>query len=239
MRYEYKKTESTNIIANELAEAGARHGTAVIAEEQTAGRGRRGRKFFSPPGGGIYMSLVLESAKLGSFVARSPALVTVYTAVAVCEAVEAVCGKSLGIKWVNDLFLGGKKVCGISAEAFLDAGRLVVGIGVNLLLPKGLPDELVPIVGAVFGDDENVEEGMRGRLIDEIIARMLGLTYGWDELLHEYKRRVFVIGEVVRVEDAEPYFAHVLDIGEDGGLIVEKEDGERVVLVAGEISILM
>ena len=126
--------DSTNRRAAQLALEGAPHGTVILAGEQTAGQGRRGRRFASPAGKGLYLSLILrpEGWSLPDTLA-----VTGSAAVAVRQAVQQLCGIRLGIKWVNDLYYNGKKVCGILTEAFtsLESGQidhLVVGIGLNL-----------------------------------------------------------------------------------------------------------
>ena len=131
--YLYDKLESSNRTAKTLALEGAPHGTMVLTSQQTAGRGRLGRRFVSPAGKGIYLSLVLRP---GLPMTEAQA-VTVSAAVAVCRAVKRLCGLDLGIKWVNDLYYNGKKVCGILTEAGADieSGQLewlVVGIGLNL-----------------------------------------------------------------------------------------------------------
>ena len=131
--YVHERLDSSNQTAKRLALAGAPHGTLVLAGQQSAGRGRMGRRFESPAGKGIYLSLVLRVP-----VPASKALgVTVGAAVAVARAVQKLCGIELGIKWVNDLYYQGKKVCGILTEAgtSVESGLLewlVVGIGLNL-----------------------------------------------------------------------------------------------------------
>ena len=228
----YEKVESTNIIAKELAESGAEHGTTVIANEQTAGRGRHGRSFYSAPGHGIYMSLVLEPAKLGF---EAPAFVTVYSAVAVCEAIEVLCGKELKIKWVNDLFLGGKKICGILAESVTD--KIILGIGINFTLPE-LPEELRPIVGAIFSQPLEKPPISRNCLAVDVIGRVLNPSYGRAEIIQKYKQRLFILGQKIRVEGAiQPYEAIALDVDEEGQLLVRNNVGEIITLSAGEISV--
>ena len=144
--YLYDKLESSNRTAKTLALEGAPHGTMVLTSQQTAGRGRLGRRFESPAGKGIYLSLVLRP---GLPMTEAQA-VTVSAAVAVCRAVKRLCGLDLGIKWVNDLYYNGKKVCGILTEAGADieSGQLewlVVGIGLNLTTtPADWPEELAP-----------------------------------------------------------------------------------------------
>ena len=153
-----QELESTNLTAKQMAAAGAPHGTLVVADSQTAGRGRRGRSFASPPGTGLYISMVLRSA----LPMQSAVLVTSAAAVAVCRAVERAAGKRLDIKWVNDLFYRGKKCCGILTEAAADVETggvdyLVVGIGLNLLPPEGgWPEELAEIAASIFTPGEHV-----------------------------------------------------------------------------------
>ena len=235
----YGTVNSTNIMAKEIQKAlknPAKHNVVLIAEEQTAGHGRRGRAFFSPPGHGIYMSLILDPAKF-SF-KGDPTMVTIYTAVAVCEAIEAICGKSPGIKWVNDLFMRRRKICGISAEALNEpvSGRiesLLIGIGINFTLPV-LSEELSLIVGAVFENEPTTAS--RGQLAAEIINRMIDPSV--EDLLMRYRNRLFILNEKVRVEDAGlTYEATVLDINDKGHLVVQAESGERITLMAGEVSI--
>jgi len=229
MRIErHQLVESTNILAREQAESGASHGTVIIAEGQTAGRGRHGRSFFSPPGHGIYMSLILKPS--------NPSLITVQTAVVVCEAIEHICKKSPQIKWVNDLFLNQKKICGISAEMGQTMDWVVVGVGVNFTLPNNVPDELVHIVGAVY-EDEN-PTAARDELITDIIDKMLNTSYSPAEVVEKYRQRLFILGKKIRVEGTTtPYEAIALDVDDMGQLLVEDEFGERKLLSAGEVSV--
>ena len=271
----HQRVGSTNTLAKKMAVSDAGHdrlhGTVIIADEQTEGRGRHGRPFLSLPGHGIYMSLILNPKTLGF---DTPTLVTSYTAVAVCEAIEALCGKYPKIKWVNDIFLGSddgawqdmKKICGISAEAVMDLESrmiqwVVVGIGINFTLP-GLAEmmpELVPIVGAIF--EEGPPGITRNQLAAEIINRMLTPKDSPSEMLEKYRRRMFILGKKVRVEqpgaggggDSVPisgtasyggagfavnsYEVTALDIDEIGQLVVQNDAGEITTLSAGEISI--
>lgn len=219
------------------ADGVATHGTVIIANEQTAGRGRYGRPFFSPSGHGIYMSLVIDPTKVGY---DDPTLITIYTAVAVCEAIEHLCKKSPGIKWVNDLFLDGKKICGISAEAVMELENrnlqwIVVGIGINFTLPK-LPTELVPVVGAIF--DKQPHGIARNRLAAEVLNRMFNPVYSQTELIERYKKRLFILGKKIKVEGTTtPYEATAIDLDESGRLLVQNENNELLTLNAGEISV--
>ena len=230
--------ESTNTIAKEMAVAGAAHGTVVIAKEQTAGRGRYNRVFASPAGSGIYMSFILRPAE---WLMKNILLATHHAAVCVCEAIEAVTTKQPKIKWVNDVFLAGRKVCGISTEAMTDfeSGQIawiVVGIGINHTQPMCLPPEFREIVGAVFSDGEPLVT--KNKLAAEVINRVVFPLYDVEsELIAEYRKRMLAIGQVVEVKDENPYNALVIDVEEAGRLVVRRESGEVEVLQAGEISI--
>ncbi|MEI3519519.1 MAG: biotin--[acetyl-CoA-carboxylase] ligase [Clostridia bacterium] len=138
--------------AKQLALENATHGTAVIAMQQTAGQGRLGRSFFSHRAKVIYLSIIIKP----SFALSTAVLVTAAAAVAVAQAIENVCGKQARIKWVNDVYLDGKKICGTLTEGISDfetghIESLVIGIGVNTSV-KDFPDELRDTVGAVDGD---------------------------------------------------------------------------------------
>lgn len=233
--------ESTNKTAKELAAAGAAYGTVVMAECQSAGRGRRGRSFFSPPAHGIYMSFILRPSPRHR--AYAPTLITLYAAVSVCGALESAAQKKPQIKWVNDIFLNGRKVCGILTEAVTDfeSGGMrwaVVGIGVNFTAPEsGFPEELRDTAGAVFSGEPSVT---RNRLAAEIINRMADFENRFDgkETLGEYKKRLITLGKKVQISNSnETYEALAVDIDEAGRLIVKKDDGQIQPLSSGEVSI--
>ncbi len=236
----FSTVESTNQLAKELARKGAEHGTVLLADRQTAGRGRLSRRFSSPPGG-LYMSLILEPARL-PFLRTD--LVTPFTGIAVCEAVTEVTGKKPGIKWVNDLLLGGKKICGILAEAVAGpesncVDRIVVGIGVNLhARPEDFPPEIRDIAASVDPDREI--PGLRNRLAAAILNRMLGSGVSMDpkDILEQYKQHLMMLGKPVTVVQGEESFqAMAMDLDSDGHLIVKKKDGEILSLSSGEIRI--
>ena len=231
--------ESTNKTAKQMAMSDAAHGTIIIADSQTAGRGRRGRSFFSPRSRGIYMSLILHPAKLKL---DMPTLITSFAAVAVCEAVEVISAKKPRIKWVNDIFLEGKKICGILTEAVQgyetgSAQWIVVGIGINFSTGAAdFPEDLRQIAGAVFLDEKPA--CTRNRLVAEIANRMLAGPYDRARMLAEYKKRVMMLGErIVVIGAAKTYEAVAVDIDEAGCLIVKKDDGQVALLSSGEISI--
>ena len=221
--YLYDKLEGSNRTAKTLALEGAPHGTMVLTSQQTAGRGRLGRRFESPAGKGIYLSLVLRP---GLPMTEAQA-VTVSAAVAVCRAVKRLCGLDLGIKWVNDLYYNGKKVCGILTEAGADieSGQLewlVVGIGLNpTSRPEDWPEELRPIAGSLYpGGPAPVS---RAALAGAIARELLGLCPAFD-CLDEYRARCFVPGHWVTVcTGTESYAAKAVAIDDAGRLIVRRE----------------
>jgi BirA family biotin operon repressor/biotin-[acetyl-CoA-carboxylase] ligase len=239
---DYRATvTSTNSVLKDLAAGGAREGTVVAAITQTAGRGRFGRSFYSPADSGVYFSVLLRPG-VG---APDATLLTTAAAVAVARAVEDVTGAPARIKWVNDVYCGGKKVCGILTEgAFnMESGAMdyaVVGIGVNVAPPPGgFPADLSAVATSVCGQD-NAAAGVRARLIAGILIRF------WDyyqnlsgkAFLAEYKARSLVVGhdvDVVAAGATRP--ARALEIDDGCRLVVRFEDGEVRALSSGEVSI--
>jgi BirA family biotin operon repressor/biotin-[acetyl-CoA-carboxylase] ligase len=231
----YGITDSTNLQAVALGQAGG--GDAIfIAEEQTAGKGRRGRSFASFGGVGIYISFLTHP----SAAAECAVGITAYTAVKMCRAIESMTGGDIRIKWVNDLYLGGKKLAGILTEGAFDSeGKLsfaVVGIGVNVL-KCDLGEELNAIA-------TSVEEGFGVQLDRSILtARMIAefLTgYGNfddDAIVDEYIRRSFLIGKDITVHKlSESYPATVKAINRDYSLLVDR-DGKEERIFTGEVSV--
>lgn len=232
------EVDSTNNYAKESASKGASHGTLVTAETQTAGKGRLGRKFCSPKGSGIYMSLIL---RLDSEIETS-LLITSAIAVAVMRAIKKVCGVQTEIKWINDIYLNGKKLCGILTEASVDFQNnklryTVIGIGINLS-DEAFPPEIKEIAAAL---SEVCEKSIsRNELIAEIINQTEIVVDGLDkgEFFEDYKKHSFVLGSVVNViTPVGSYKAEAVDITKSGHLLVKTENGEINELNSGEISI--
>lgn len=233
----HKQLDSTNNRAKALAAAGAPHGTAVIADSQTGGRGRLGRSFFSPEHSGVYLTVILRP----DCAPEKANLLTSLAAVAAARAVEKVSGADVKIKWVNDLYLNGKKICGILTEAGLgvEAGRLdwaVVGIGINVNRME-FPPELQEVATSVGNETGAAPD--RNRLIAEILNELDAL-YGDLEtgaFLEESRRRSNVTGRRITViEGGKQYPAKALDIDSQGRLIIETEEG-RTCLNYGEVSL--
>ena len=243
--YVYDVTDSTNNRARQIAAdtAGA-HGSAVIALQQTAGKGRLGRSFFSPKEG-IYLSIIVRP----DFDITRSVLVTVATAAAVAEAIDDICDLPLEtqIKWVNDVYLDSRKVCGILTEGVTDfeSGQiqhLVIGIGVNTTL-EGFPQELLQTAGAVTGDYS------KPALAAGIISRVLDYLENIEDraFMDCYRRKSLLIGREVKVfkgvyrsdpeHDLTGVPARVLGIDEEGGLQVIYTDGRRETLTTGEVTV--
>ncbi len=221
---------STNDRAKELAASGVRD-VCVVADSQTCGRGRMGRSFFSPPGTGLYVSFVLPPEDLS--------MLTVSAAVFTARAVEKTIGTQVGIKWVNDLLLCGKKICGILAEGVFCPGEgipyAVVGIGINVL-KADFPESIRETAGdieSLSGIKPDKEE-LLSRLIAEFEN---GAHASRRDILGEYRSRSVVLGKEIRVfRGTESYAATALSVDDNGGLWVSRE-GERILLQSGEVSI--
>ncbi len=226
---------STQDRARELALSGAPEGSLIVALEQTAGRGRQGRSFYSPAGTGVYMSLVLRPRSL-----ERPEEITITAAVATARAVESVTGERARIKWVNDVYLRGKKVSGILTEGGLlpnGSPWAALGVGVNLLPPEGgFPAELRETVGALA--EESGARALRGPLIARIAEGYLTLyaDANGDELLREYRERDVLRGRMLDIIQGErTRQAVVLGVSEDFGLRVRDAGGEEETLRSGEV----
>lgn len=237
--YVYEEIDSTNEELKRLAAKGAVHGSLVVANHQTAGKGRLGRYFYSPSQTGIYMSVLL---KLGLSFSES-LLVTTAASVAVCTAIEEVCGISCGIKWVNDIYLQKKKVCGILTEAITDPaeGRIsgmICGIGINVG-GKNFPEEAGSLAAPLYDSDE-----IDGSLLNELTAAVyrhfmeLCEKLPDKEYMKEYRERSIVLGKAVRYTDhGEWKKAVVSGINDEGGLELRTETEGEVTLSSGEITV--
>ena len=211
--------DSTNQEAKKRAHNGAPSGTVILAEQQTAGRGRLGRSFFSPAGSGIYLSVVFRL----DFSIDVSLLLTSAAAVAVCRAIRSVTGLEAQIKWVNDIYLDGKKICGILTEASMNFENQVEKVA-TALEPhlEGRRISRSELIGAVLNELETVLKQLENQ-----------------DFLEEYRERSFVLGKRISViTPQEIYPAVAQALNNQGHLIVQREDnGETAVLNTGEISI--
>lgn len=232
------------------------HKTVLVAGEQTAGRGRLGRKFYSPGGTGLYFSLVYAAGSVSD-----PGKITAVAAVAVCRAIKSVFNVDAGIKWVNDIFVSGKKVCGILTEGIVNplSGAVeaaVIGIGINIYFSSKMPEELSLRAGGICGSslsgagDENADGGknaeMKDRLLCRTIENLVEILDGREEeffsAMEEYKARSTLIGKTVTVSPVidsreRQYDAVVTGITDDAQLVVRTSDGREKTLSSGEVTL--
>ncbi len=232
--------DSTNTALMRKAADGAPHGLVYCARSQQNGKGRLGRSFLSQSRNGLYFSILLRPA----LCPENAAFLTTLAAVAVCRAIEKCSTLSPKIKWVNDIFINGKKVCGILTQASFSVEDsfveyAVVGIGINVYPPIcGFDKSICDVAGAVF---ENNGQCTKSRLLALVLDEFASLYAVMDDkkyIMRQYRARCFVIGKNVTVcRGNEAFNAVVCDIDDDCALIVKRDDGESVRLVSGEISI--
>ncbi|MBI2880792.1 MAG: biotin--[acetyl-CoA-carboxylase] ligase [Candidatus Tectomicrobia bacterium] len=222
--------DSTNEEAFRLAERElAPEGTAVAADAQTKGRGRLGRAWFSPPGAGLYLSVLLRPPESAS----SPALLTLVAGVAVAEALEREAGRGPRLKWPNDLLYGGLKVGGILTEARAGRGRAVtavVGIGVNVLQrPEDFPPEIRLTATSVAAATGRRPEraALAAGILDALDAGYRDwLRHGFGRAAEAWRRKTSTLGKRVRfVQGGLPVEGWARDLAEDGSLVVETPSG--------------
>ena len=240
LNIEVKNTvTSTNAVLKEMALKGAEEGTVLAASEQTAGRGRFARKFFSPSDSGIYMSILLRP----TLSCEKAVNITTAAAVAVAESVEELTGRKTGIKWVNDVQIENRKISKILTEAAInvESGTLdyaILGIGLNAYVPDGgFPDEISGIAGAIFDERKS---GQRARLAALVLEKFFGYyeKTGSADCLEAYRKRCIVPGReitVISVDGSKP--ATALEIDENYRLHVIYPDKRQEFLSSGEISI--
>ncbi|MDR0671020.1 MAG: biotin--[acetyl-CoA-carboxylase] ligase [Oscillospiraceae bacterium] len=237
----HARVDSTNRAARQWALAGAPHGAAVVADEQTAGRGRFGRPFLSPPGAGLYLSLVLRP----DWPPERLPLLTVFVAVAACDAIAAVAGRRPQVKWVNDLLMGGRKLAGILTELSLEgeSGRVdsaVVGIGLNCHAVP-FPEDLA--AKATSLEAETGRRICRAQLAAALLDRLFDMA-GPRQPEHcandlaRYRTDCVTPGRRVSVSSpAGTRLGQALTVTDSGALTVRFDDGHTEDLPSGEVSL--
>lgn len=239
-RFDYEIIDSTNEEAKRKIIAGETGDFLLIAKEQTAGKGRKGRDFYSPKNTGLYMSYV----HVGSERIEDTVSVTTATSVIVRNAIKNVYDKDCGIKWVNDLYYEGKKVCGILCECMLPDKEtkltgIIVGIGVNLSTVD-FPEELSEKAGGL--DCVNIKE-LRADLIDEICYKLE--TYFVNprkyDYIGDYRKYSCALNKTVDISDATGVVTQgvVKGFSDEGYLLLEENDGSINVISSGEISLII
>ncbi len=238
--YFYEETDTTNNRARELALEGAPEGTLVVAEKQTAGRGRRGKVWESPLGTGIWMSLVLRP----QIMPAEASVLTLLCGLATAEAIEAETGLSAGIKWPNDILINGKKAVGILTEMDCEMSEVhfvIPGIGINVNTTS-FPPEIADIATSLFLECGKTVS--RRRLVHKVLERLeehyetFLRTGSFTAMLEDYRKHCITLGKEVHVLGREPFFAEALDITPEGELLVRRADnGKEEVVFSGEVSI--
>lgn len=232
--------DSTNSYLKRLAAQGAPDGASAIADRQTAGRGRRGRSFYSPEGQGLYLSVLLRPQ------ARPDELMhlTAMSAVAASRAVEAVCGLRPGIKWTNDLVFGTRKLAGILTELSvvaetMETDYVIIGIGVNCAQQE-FPEELRGIATSIRMErGEAVDRcALAAALLREFARMEDALVTERAQWLREFSEHCVTVGkEVLLVRGEETRAAHADGIGPNAELLVTYADGTKEAITSGEVSV--
>jgi BirA family transcriptional regulator, biotin operon repressor / biotin---[acetyl-CoA-carboxylase] ligase len=238
----FTETDSTNARAKYLAGEGAPEGTVVVAEKQTRGRGRRGRSWFSPPGEGIYTSVILRPPIPPN---EAPGL-TLLASVALAEALHAITLLNVNIKWPNDILIKGRKVAGILTEISTEMDRIdyvVIGVGVNVNMPrKGLPPDIAHSATSVL-----METGKAFPRIVLLRAFLEWLeiyyetlkTKGFDPILKRWKHLADIIGRRISIDlMGSVHVGKVLDVDKDGFLILRDRKGPIERIISGDITLL-
>ena len=232
--YAVKSSASTMIDAKDMLNKGVDAPFAVIAEKQGAGRGRLGRSFFSPPGG-VYFSVVIPGSDI-----PAPDLLTISASLAASRAIERLTGKKTAIKWVNDIYIDGKKVVGILTEGIVDMelgglDKAIVGIGINLSgKASAIPDELKDKMAFIY--DEGMSPVTRGEMAAAVTEELMSLQ--GTRFIDEYRAKCFVIGlDVTVIKAGKERNGHAYGLDERGHLLVEYPGGETEALSSGEVSI--
>ena len=232
--FSYKTIDSTNTQMKKLAINGGKNHSVIVSEEQSAGRGRFGRSFYSPAQKGVYMSVLLKTGDS----LQNATMITIKTAVAVRRAIAKLYDIEVAIKWVNDLYYRGKKVCGILSEAISDfesgmIEAIIIGIGINVSTDN-FPLEIASIATSL-----GLQEANRNQFIAEILNQLFAII---DEdfklVLNEYRMASCVLNKQITFnQKGEQFTGLVREINDLGNLVVSS-NGAEMVLTAGEVSII-
>jgi len=238
----FKETDSTNTRAEHLANEGAPEGTVVIADTQTQGRGRRGRSWFSPPGAGIYASLILRPRLAPN---EAPKL-TLMTSVAAVETLRAFTALAVTIKWPNDVLIHEKKVAGILTEINAEMDKIhyvIIGIGMNINTPlKAFPGDIRKIATSLLIETGN--RFSRVSILRDYLERFEKCydefaNEGFNPLMSRWRALTDIIGKRISVDVIHStYTGIVRDIDEDGFLILQDRDGNLKKIISGDIALL-
>jgi len=235
-------TVSTQEEAKQMAEKGAPEGTAVIAEEQTGGRGRMGRKWHSPKGKGIWMSVVLRPR----LTLQATPQLTLLAGVAVCRAIRTATGVEAGIKWPNDLLVSGRKVCGILLESSMSEGQLqycIAGIGIDANLAEDDYPDFLQGVGSSLMMERGGIPVDRTELAASVLAELeslykLYLEHGFGPIGMLWESLSVTLGRQIGLNTAGGRtFGKAVGLDNDGGLLLENDEGRIFSVCSGEIEL--
>ncbi|MCX8130763.1 MAG: biotin--[acetyl-CoA-carboxylase] ligase [Clostridia bacterium] len=242
--------DSTNTYAKRLAGEGCTDGTLVVADIQTAGRGRLGREWDSAGGKGIWMSVVFRP----SILPEDVQIITLAASVAVVEALRAVCGLKAGIKWPNDILIDGKKVCGILTEINAEMERVnyvVLGIGINVNHEvEDFGDNLRGLATSlkVNSGQKDCRVFKRSEIIKKVLVELERIYFGINsihtynkalaDIIRLWKKYSITLGKRVRVTfRGSEFTGTAIDITDDGKLVIDCDDGMRREVISGEVSV--
>ena len=235
--------EAKRLLLNNETSVDSLQNTVIIAKEQTAGKGRRGRAFESPKGDSIYISFIMTPLED----MQKSQMITIASAVATCKTIQEVANVSPAVKWVNDVFVSGKKICGILTEAVTDLESggieaIILGIGINInIAKKAFPKELREIAGSI-----TLKSGLRNLFVSTLINNVIDCyKKACDkEIIELYRDYSFLIGKPIYViplasnkDSQQKTPATAISITDNGGLEVSYSDGQTEVLRSGEVSI--
>ncbi len=234
----FDELDSTNNYLKKIGSNGEKENGLVIALSQTGGRGRMGRSFYSPNGTGIYFSLLLYP----EFSAEKSLFLTVMAAVSVAETVMKYNKNDVKIKWVNDIYIDGKKVCGILTEGAINSDKMldyaVVGIGINVIAPEnGFPDEIKDTATAVFPG--KTQENIKEKIVADVVNRFFSMYNGLDtDYVKRYKEYSYLTGKEINIISGEATRpATAIDITDDCHLLVKNENDEIEDISSGDVSV--
>lgn len=231
----FKEIDSTNDEAKRQLALGDNNTKIIVSETQTAGRGRQGRHFYSPAKTGIYMTMIIHpNISINDSIA-----ITTATSVAVVRAIERLMEVDIKIKWVNDLYLKNKKLCGILTEAITDfetrtTKSVIIGIGINITTSI-FPNDLIDIATSL-----NPQNISRNKIVAEIAKEIILISNNFSDksYMKDYREHSLVLGKQIDYfKNGDKYNGKAIGIDDDGGLVVQKENGATEVLRSGEISV--
>lgn len=238
--FTYDTVASTNTLAKEFILKGLNDNLIIIAKSQTNGRGRYGKKFFSPENKGIYISFVMDFKNIEN---RIP-VVTSYIALAVCKAIKKVCSQNPKIKWVNDIYINNKKVAGILTETSYDYTNeknksIVIGIGINISVKHNeFPDELKDIAASLCSEEEKIN---RSLLICSLIDSILMIkdeNFNMDFYSEYIKYSMMINKKIMFTKNNKNIMATVINIDKNYNLIVKDDNNNIEILSSGQTILL-